>query len=125
MNNQKIGADFEDDFAKILADLGFWVRVDKRKTQSCDIFAARNNIMYLFEAKTCKKNYFNFNRIRDNQVLSRRKFKKCGNDEAWIVYLIGKEIYLSEDFVKHPMDLGIKFDVWLERRGIDASNYRK
>lgn len=113
MNNKKRGSNFELEFAKILGKNGFWARLDKGFSQACDIIAGRNNKIYLFECKTCNKNYFNTDRIESNQSMSRQLFKVTGNDEAWIVYKVEDAgIFLSREFIKNPLN-GIELGEWL------------
>ena len=114
MTNKSKGTQFEKEFAKILNANGFWARLDKGTAQTCDTIAGKNNIIYLFECKTCKKDYFDINRIEDNQSMSREMFKAMGNDNAYIVYRVDElGIYLSKEIIKKPSE-GIILEVWLE-----------
>lgn len=109
----KKGKKFEKDFAKVLMQNGFWARLDRGYSQTCDIIAAKNNIVYLIECKTCKDDYFNLNRIEDNQNMSRERFKFCGNDEAWVAYKLDDErVFMSKEFINKPSD-GIELEEWL------------
>ena len=58
ISNKKRGSNFENEFARILGNNGFWARLDKGISQTCDIIAGKNNRIYMFECKTCSKNYF-------------------------------------------------------------------
>jgi Holliday junction resolvase len=102
LNNKKRGTSFERYFAQLLSEQGFWARLDKGKAQTCDIIAGKDGIIYLFECKTCKTDYFNFNRIEDNQSMSRKKFIACGNAEAYFVFEVEGSIYLSKEPIKTP-----------------------
>lgn len=112
MNNKKKGTGFENELANILAKNGFWARLDKGYSQTCDIIAGKNGIIFLFECKTCKKDYFNLDRIEENQKLSRERFKMCGNEEAWIVYKLDDgRIFFSRVPLKTPSN-GISLDLF-------------
>jgi len=101
--NKKKGSNFENDFCNILAQYGFWARKDKGYAQTCDIIAGKNNKIYLFECKTCSKDYFNTKRVEDNQNYSRERFRECGNSNCYFVYKLDNgEIYISQDAIKKP-----------------------
>lgn len=114
-SNKRNGSKFENDFAKMLAIEGFWARLDKSYSQTCDIIAGKNNVIYLFECKVCKSDYFNLSRVEDNQNYSRRRFRDTGNDNAWFVYKVDAigEIYLSKEPILKPSN-GIKLERWLK-----------
>ena len=116
MSNKKLGSSFEKKFARILSKHGFWARLDKGYSQTCDIIAGKDNIIYLFECKTCSKDYFDLNRVEDNQTMSRALFKKCGNSEAWFVFYVSMkdEIYLSKKTIKKP-SRGVRLSTWLQQ----------
>ena len=114
MSNKKRGSNFEREFASILSAHGFWVRLDKGYAQTCDIIAGKDNKIYLFECKTCSRDYFDLNRIEDNQDFSRLIFKKCGNEEAWMVYKAKDSIYLSQEPIKKPSE-GVRLEGWLQQ----------
>ena len=113
MNNKRRGMTFEKEFAQLLSKNGFWARLDKGTAQTCDILASRNNISYLFECKTCKEDYFDIRRVEDNQSMSRLKFKECSNDEAYFVYKVKDNIYLSKEAIKTPSK-GTEWGEWIE-----------
>jgi Holliday junction resolvase len=113
MSNKSSGTNFEKEFARILADNGFWVRLDKGYAQTCDMFASRNNTPYLIECKVCNKDYFDISRVEDNQTMSRERFFECGNTEAWFAFNVDNEIYLSKKAILKP-STGIHIDNWLK-----------
>lgn len=114
MNNKTKGTKFEKEFALLLFRHGFWVREDKGYAQTNDLIAAKNNIIYLFECKTCKKDYFNTNRVEDNQDMSRKVFKMMGNVNTWVAYKLDDgRIFLSKDFIKKPSE-GLNFYEFLK-----------
>ena len=111
--NKKKGSNFENEFARILFENGFWVRLDKGYAQTCDIIAGKDNHIYLFECKTCTKDYFSINRVESNQETSRAFFKHCGNNNAYFVFKLDTgDIYLSKDVINKPSN-GIKLEDWL------------
>ena len=112
MNKTK-GTAFEKELAKVLAKNGFWARLDKGFAQTCDIIAAKNNVSYLIECKTCKDDYFDMRRVEDNQSMSRKRFIMCGNDNTWVAYKLDDgRVFFSKEFIKKPSD-GIALEEWL------------
>lgn len=112
-SNKRKGTKFEEEFAQILYENGFWVRLDKGYSQTCDIIAGKHNFIYLFECKTCKSDYFNTDRVESNQEHSRKLFKHCGNNNAYFVFKLDDgRIYLSRSAIKKPSS-GICLDRWL------------
>lgn len=111
LSNKSSGTSFEKMFAKCLVECGFWARMDKGYSQTCDIIAGKNNEIYIFECKVCKSDYFNLDRVEDNQRLSRERFNICGNKNAWMVYQVGEAVYLSREPIKRPSE-GIPWEVW-------------
>ena len=112
---KKKGTQFEKEFAVMLFNAGFWVRLDKGTAQTCDIIAGKNNVIYLFECKTCIKDYFDLNRIEDNQRMSRRMFKVKGNDNAYFAFKVEDKIYLSKEPIKKPSE-GVEFNDWIHKQ---------
>ena len=113
--NKKRGKNFENEFAKILMKNNFWARLDKGFAQTCDIIAGKNGKIFLFECKTCVSDYFNLERVEDNQSDSREWFKSCKNNNAWFVFKVdGIGIFLSKEAIKKPSE-GIKLERWLEQ----------
>lgn len=113
MSNKIRGISFERRFAKLLSCYGFWARLDKGTAQTCDIIAGRNNTIYLFECKVCKKDYFDTSRVEQNQSDSRERFKNCGNAQAWFAFLVDEKIYLSKEPIKKPTT-GTEWGEWID-----------
>jgi hypothetical protein len=114
MVNKIKGSRFEKDFAQILSDNGFWVRLDKGMAQTCDLFGAKDNEAYLFECKTCKTDYFDITRVRTNQKMSKLLFEAMGNFNHYYVYKVNDlGIFLSHEPISKP-SMGLELEVWLD-----------
>ncbi len=91
MSNKKLGNDFEQEYAKILSEKGYWVLIVTPKgyinSQPMDIVAAKDNIIYCFECKTLHSKYkrFPLKRLEQNQILAYKKLKQTGNDNYYLV----------------------------------------
>lgn len=98
MNNKKIGKDFEKEYAKILADEGYWVLLVTPKgyinSQPMDIIATKNNIFYGFECKTLHSKYkrFPLSRLEENQRQAFKRLKKIGSNNYFLVVKWNNEI---------------------------------
>lgn len=85
MNNNKLGHNFEKDFAKYLSDRGFWVHFMEGSahtgSQPFDIIALKYDRAYCFDCKTLANKTGNFplSRIETNQILSYKKIRSCEN----------------------------------------------
>ena len=80
-SNKKIGNDFELEFASKLSQAGFWVLNIPQVIagQPSDIIAVKNGKAFLFDCKVCQNDYFDKNRIEENQLSSMTLWQKCGN----------------------------------------------
>lgn len=98
MNNKNIGKDFEKEYAKILADEGYWVLLVTPKgyinSQPMDIIATKNNIFYGFECKTLHSKYkrFPLSRLEENQRQAFKRLKKIGSNNYFLVVKWNNEI---------------------------------
>lgn len=103
----------QDYVAKSLYDKGFWVyqTINKHSGQPVDIIACKNNITYVFEVKHCSNDYFQFNRIEDNQKLSLERYKYCGNEYS----------YFAIYYEKYDCLVFIKSDIILEMSKTEKS----
>lgn len=124
MINKKIGNEFENEFANILYQEGYWVHLVTPKqhinSQPVDIIATKDNIFYAFECKTLhsKNKIFNLNRIEQNQILAYKKLKQTGNNNCYLVVKWNdKEIYQIHfqeiDFTKKSILLEDKYKIWI------------
>ena len=113
MTNKKIGNDFEQEYAEILSENGWWVTLLTPKrhigSQPADIIAVKNNKAILIDCKTCESHLFPISRIEFNQRNAYKKFKECGNDNYYLVIKYNKKIYkvnMKEiDFTQKNIDL--------------------
>ena len=100
MNNQQIGSRFEKDFARFLANQGYWVHLIERSahsgSQPFDLIAIKNDIPHCIDCKTLanKGGRFPTSRIEDNQILAYKRFKKCGNTNFDLAILWNNDVYL-------------------------------
>ena len=80
-DNRTIGGKFEQDFAEILSQNGFWAHVmqQNKSGQPADIIAVRGRFHTLIDCKECEKTEFPFSRVEENQRLAmKRFFNRCG-----------------------------------------------
>lgn len=81
-DNRTVGGKFEQEFAEILFQNGFWAHVmqQNRSGQPSDIVAAKGKFHTLIDAKVISDDDgFPFSRIEENQKLAMRMFqKRCG-----------------------------------------------
>lgn len=112
MSNKEAGTRFEKEFADTLAANWFWVHLfqDNRNGQPCDVVAARNGRTYLFDCKDCQGEYFQLNRMEENQYNAMRLFELTGNSRGMFAIRFGPgEIYLIGYWkLKALMDQGLK-----------------
>ena len=115
--NQKTGKKLEKIVAEMLSDFGYFVRSDfgSINGQCLDIFAAKDNILFIIEVKNCKDNYFDERRITDNQKLTKIKLDKTNNKYVFYVYRNEKEnnVYISKNILK-DISKGIDFTYFLQ-----------
>lgn len=83
-SNKVTGTQFERDFAKILAEHGFWAHrmQDNKNGQPFDIIAAKNGNVYAIDCKDCQSDVFSFERIEENQRSAMSLWEACGNRGA-------------------------------------------
>lgn len=113
MSNKKIGSDFEQEYAEILSEKGYWVTSFTPKThvgsQPCDLVAIKNNIPILIDCKTCSTHLFPINRIETNQRQAFKKYQKCGNKKFILAIKYNNKIYEIDmktiDFTQKSIDL--------------------
>lgn len=97
MNNKKSGNAFEQEFAQMLSEQGFWVlNIPAGKSgQPFDIIAVRNCIAEAIDCKVCEKDVFEFSRIEDNQASAMLLWAECGNGSGWFaLQRCDKEVFM-------------------------------
>lgn len=118
MTNKKLGNDFEQELCGILSENGFWVHnfTQNQAGQPADIIAVRDGIATLIDAKVCSNNKFKLERIEENQNLSMKLWKECGNGSAWFALKIDTGIYMIS---REALSLMSGFGKSLTKTGIE------
>ncbi len=123
--NKRAGSAFERQFARRLADAGFWVHIfqDNKNGQPCDVIAAKDGEAYLFDCKDCEKGYFRLERMEENQLNAMKLFRMTGNAGGmFAVRFPEREIYLADYRVLRDLkDQGVKSLGRHEMRGYARS----
>ena len=99
MSNKKAGSDFESWFAGTLSENGFWVHrfQDNENGQPCDLIAAQDGETYLFDCKSCEKDFFRLSRVEANQKSAMELFYRTGNRRGmFAIRFPGDLIYLVD-----------------------------
>lgn len=110
ISNKASGTRFENDFAEILDDRGFWVHLLQQNStgQPCDIVAVNcNGLAFLIDAKETKSGRFSFERIEDNQFYAMEKFQSKTGFVGWFaIRLEDDSIWMfTRDFFNAAMDM--------------------
>lgn len=132
VSNKKIGNNFEKEFAELLYESGFWVHLlnQNQDGQPADVIAVKNKKAYLIDCKVCStRKGFDLTRVEDNQDLSMKLWKNCGNGEGWFAVKLESQIYMISQFtvkvyrnhqsVMSPddiLDCGNPLDRWIKQR---------
>ena len=77
----KKGSDFEQEFANLLSQYGFWATVLPKQrdgSQPFDVIAQKYGRAYNFDCKTVESKRFMLRRIEENQEKAFTKLAKCG-----------------------------------------------
>ena len=85
ISNKKLGNSFEEEFAELLYEHGFWVHLLQQNSagQPADIIATKNKTPLLIDCKQCTNNRFPLSRIEDNQHSAMDLWRDRGNGEPW------------------------------------------
>lgn len=128
-SNKKLGNEFENELAEILAENGFWVHLlnQNKSGQPADIIATKNRQSFLIDAKVCTDNKFKLDRIEENQHLAMQKWKNCGNGEGWFALKVASGTYMiSHSVMKEVSEtntelkyieivaIGIELEKWMK-----------
>jgi Holliday junction resolvase len=130
MNNKATGNGFENEFAQILYDNGFWVHLlnQNKSGQPADVIAAKNGKAHLIDCKVCSDNSFPLSRIEENQDMAMDMWKDCGNGIGWFALKTEFGIYMLTHYVmkawrnshsslspKDIYEMGIPIDKWVKK----------
>ena len=75
------GTDFEQEFANLLSQYGFWATILPKQrdgSQPFDVQAQKYGKAYNFDCKTLEKLLFPLSRIEENQEKAFSKLESCG-----------------------------------------------
>ena len=112
MSNKKTGNDFESWFARTLSKNGFWVHrfQDNKNGQPCDLIAAQDGEAYLFDCKSCGKDFFRLDRVEENQKNAMELFYQTGNRRGmFAIRFPGDWVYLVDyQIMQEIRERGIK-----------------
>ena len=124
------GTDFEQEFANLLSQHGYWALVipkAKDGSQPFDIVAQKHGKAYNFDCKTLGTNLFPLSRIEENQEKAFEKLALCGCHKNYFAIKVKTgQIYVCDasiliDFKQagdkgiSPRDLGLTLEEWIER----------
>ena len=97
MNNKRLGTQFEREFCKLLASMGYWVHFlapAANGAQPFDVIAVENGKAYAYDCKTSAIQQFSMSRLEQNQILAFEKWMRCGNPVPRIAVKYMDKIYL-------------------------------
>ena len=138
--NRVIGNNFEDDFANLLFEKGFWVKklAQTQQGQPADILAVKNHKAYLIDCKVCSGDKgFPVSRIEPNQDTAMDLWRDCGNGEGWFAFkfeYFGREVifllthlsvkalrdnpYRTNKYITYDeiMSDGVYLEQWLKKK---------
>lgn len=122
ISNKRLGNIFENDFAKYLSSIGYWVAPFPGKShtnsQPCDIVACKNNKTFLIDCKVLsnKTGRFPLSRVEENQRLAYIRYKKCGNKNFNLAIIWNNDVYIipfdTIDFADKSIDLTERFPIF-------------
>lgn len=130
MNNKTMGNSFENEFAQILYDNGFWVHLlnQNKSGQPADVIAAKNGKAHLIDCKVCSDNTFPLSRIEENQDMAMDMWKDCGNGIGWFALKTEFGIYMLSHYVMKAwrnshsslsstdiFEMGISIEKWVKK----------
>lgn len=81
-DNRTTGGRFEQEFAELLANHGFWCHVmqQNKSGQPADIIAVKGKFHTLIDCKVCEEGKFPFRRVEENQRMAMRMFCRKANE---------------------------------------------
>lgn len=127
----RVGADFENEFASLLAQYGFWATIlpkQKDGSQPFDVQAQKYGKAYNFDCKTVNTVMFPLSRIEDNQERSFSRLERCGCHHNYFAIKNEQGIYICNartliDIKNHgevkisPRMYGVTLETWISRLG--------
>lgn len=97
-DNRSVGGGFEQEFAKILADDGFWAHVmqQNKAGQPADIIAVKGKYHTLIDCKVISaEKGFPLSRIEENQRSAMTRFQtRCGESCWFAMRLMDESVWL-------------------------------
>ncbi len=104
-SNKKLGNTFETELCEILFQHGFWVHnlAQNQSGQPADVIAVKDRKAYLIDCKVCSKGRFVLDRMEENQDLSMKLWKGCGNGEGWFAVKLDDQIFMIPHFIVRAM----------------------
>ena len=125
----RLGTDFENEFASLLAQYGFWATIlpkQKDGSQPFDVQAQKYGKAYNFDCKTVNTVLFPLNRIEDNQERSFNRLEKCGCHHNYFAIKSERGIYICEaktliqlkkydEKKANPQHYGVTLETWISR----------
>lgn len=105
-SNKSLGSSYEEDFARILFENGFWVHLLRQTEagQPADLIACRNGRTFLIDCKVCSNGNFPISRMEENQKLAMQAFMDAGNSEPWFALEVDGQTYMIpfHFMLRHP-----------------------
>ena len=113
MNNKKNGTDFEKKLCDLFAKEGMWSRLEypsEDGSQPFDLKVIYRNNFYAFECKDCKNDYFDLNRVEENQRMALRVlFQNLFTFEIYFAFNFnGEYIFVEADKILDEIKFGTK-----------------
>lgn len=129
LSNKKKGSSFEEEFANLLSQYGFWAHIvapnPKDGSQPFDVIAQKYGKAYNFDCKTVEGKNFPLRRIEENQEKAFIKLASCGNHNNYIAFKrSNRSIWITDAYycisekqsgVKSVEPGMITIEEWIER----------
>lgn len=84
-SNKQSGSQFEEAFAQVLSDNGWWVHLlqQSKAGQPADIIASKGSRSVLIDCKDCQSGRFKLDRIEPNQETAMALWEARTSFKAW------------------------------------------
>ena len=98
MNNKKLGSRFEAELCEILSKEGFWCHnlAQNSAGQPADVIAVKCGEAFLIDCKVCSQGKFQYSRIEENQDLSMKLWRDCGNGIGLFALKFDEKVYMVD-----------------------------